>query len=306
MYGGEAEWSAKAQECKSAKELALGVSVCARRFVVPANNVLAGDLGPADDRWRGFYAALHFFDVGQGDSSLVQCGRTQALIDGGPDRSVLQGLGRVMPFTDRRIEYVILSHPHSDHFFGLFAVLERYEVGRLIMTEYSLESEAGRQLADLAVDSGVEVLLAEAGDTMTLGDCGEFEVLWPDDRAEEIAGSGRDYDNDLSLVLELSADGRSLALFTGDINAEVEGALLADGSLRQTTILKVPHHGSRYSSTYNFIQKIRPEFAVIQVGQNNFGQPSKTVIHRLNKAGAQVQRTDLDGDLVFDLSSASH
>jgi len=245
----------------------------------------------------------HFFDVGQGDSSLVQCGRTQALIDGGPSRKVLQKLGRAMPFTDRRIEYVILSHPHHDHIFGLFEVLERYDVQYLIMTEYAAEHADGQELAELAVEYGTEVLLAESGDSIAVGDCGELVALWPDQYSEQVAFDGLDYDNDLSLVLELrDPTGWPLALFTGDINAEVEAALLADGALSGVSILKVPHHGSKHSSHYEFIRAVNPEHAVFQVGNNNYSQPSKTVLLRYEKQGVEISRNDLEGDIVFDLN----
>ncbi len=262
---------------------------------------------PATWAWpetHGADSTLHFFAVGQGDSSLVQCGRTQALIDGGPNRAVMRKLGRSMPFTDRRIEYVILSHPDNDHIFGLFEVLERYEIGHLIMSEFAVEHEVGRQLMDLAQGRGTEVLLVETGDTIQLGQCGEFEVLWPDRNSEHLALNGRGYVNDLSLVLEFHAnDDRPLALFTGDINAEVEETLVADCALQEVQILKIPHHGSSHSSHYRFLRTLNPEHAVIQVGENNYGQPSKTVLFRLEKIGAQVSRNDTDGDIVFSVQS---
>ncbi|MFH1047305.1 MAG: MBL fold metallo-hydrolase [Patescibacteria group bacterium] len=252
---------------------------------------------------RGADFTVHFFDVGQGDSAFVQCRRTQAVIDGGPSRAVLQKVGRAMPFTDRRIEYVFLTHPHDDHFFGLFDLLERYEIGHLVITEYTAEQEVGRELIALAERHNIKVLLAEAGDTMQLGGCGEFEVLWPDQRSQPVAENGRDYDNDLSLMLELrSAVGAPLALFTGDIGVEVEYALLDDDALHRTPIMKVPHHGSRYSSSSDFVQAVRPEFAIFPVGENRFGHPSETTLLRYEKLQTKIRRSDFDGDTVFAVS----
>jgi competence protein ComEC len=262
---------------------------------------------PASWNWpetRGAHFTLHFFDIGQGDSSLVQCGHRQALIDGGPSRAILRRLGRSMPFTDRRIEYVFLSHPHDDHFFGLFEVLRRYDVGQLILTEYASEHRHGIALVDLARRMNVPVSIARTGDSIKFGDCGEFRVLWPDARSRQVAESGRDSDNDLSLVMEFrSADGKPLALFTGDIGAEVEADIISNRRLEEVSILKVPHHGSRYSSSVELVRATRPEFAVVSVGENRFGHPSKIVLLRFEKASVKVFRTDESGNVVFRVSS---
>jgi competence protein ComEC len=248
---------------------------------------------------RGADFTLHFFDVGQGDSALAQCGRTQALIDGGPDRIALGRLGRAMPFTDRRIEYVILSHPHDDHVFGLFAVLERYEVGRLFVSKYVAEVPLGAKLIELARRRGTEIVTVKSGDSIAFGDCGAFKVLWPDGRAEDIIRGESDSANDQSVVLELLTDEKALALLTGDISGEVERALLVGDSFGDVPVLKVAHHGSRYSSAAEFVHAVRPEFAVISVGENRYGHPSESTVFRLQANGAQVRRTDLDGNTIF-------
>jgi len=255
---------------------------------------------------RGAHFTLHVFDVGQGDSSLVQCGRIQAIVDGGPDRKALSGLGRSMPFTDRRIEYVFLSHPHDDHAFGLFAVLERYEVGRLVVSPYAVELPLGQELLALAESRSVSVTVAQAGDSFALGDCGELTVLWPDARAEEEIRGSRDRTNDLSLVLELrdrteQNQAGTLALLMGDAGFLVEGRLVALGAVGPVSVLKVGHHGSRYSTGTEFVRTVAPETAVISAGENDYGHPSQVTLRRLDAFADRTFRTDLDGTVVFDL-----
>jgi competence protein ComEC len=255
---------------------------------------------------RGSDFTVHFFAVGQGDAALIQCRRMQVLIDGGPSRLVLERLGRAMTLTDRTIDFVILSHSHSDHIFGLFAILERYRVKRLIISEYIGDDLLAAELIHLAHDRKVEVTSVNRGDRIQLGDCGELIVLWPDLSGRNIPGSAFDRENDLSLVLEFrpfsDSEKSARVLFTGDIGARTEEILLAKNLITATTVLKVAHHGSRYSSTFDFIQTVRPELAVISVGANRYGQPAEIVRQRLIKIGARFWRTDQLGDVNFDLA----
>jgi len=280
--------------------------------------------------------SVKFFDVGQGDSSLVSCGRAQLLIDGGPDRIVLNRLGAAMPFFDRRIEYVLLSHPHDDHVFGLFAALGRYEVGRIIVSEYAAEEWRGSQFIRFAEDHGVEVVTVRAGDTIELCPELRLDIVWPDSASGGKAGADSARANDLSVVGRLSVSGVSgeagkgvsypqfdtksatqfwnktawhyfvrtgdktdnlPVLFTGDITATAERAILDSGADIAACILKVPHHGSRYSSTPEFVRAVDPKLSVIQVGKNLYGQPSATTIRRLEASGSAVHRTDFEGSI---------
>jgi competence protein ComEC len=258
---------------------------------------------------RGANFTVHFFDVGQGDSELVQCGNAQVLIDGGPNRTVLQRLGRVMPFTDRRIENVILSHPHADHIFGLFAVMERYQVGRLVVSDFVVKSELGAELIRLARARGIAVITVKTGDKIEVGDCGELTVLWSGIEAnKKINGADDEPTNDQSLVLQLRRHEALslLVLFTGDISGTVENLLLANHVLQPTMILKVPHHGSRYSSISEFIAAVQPQYAIIEVGENNYSQPSATILNRFQTLKIRLQRTDKNGTVSFSFDDDEH
>ncbi len=289
--------------------------------------------------------SVRFFDVGQGDSSLVSCGRTQLLVDGGPDRIVLNRLGRAMPFFDRRIEYLLLSHPHDDHAFGLFAALERYDVGRVLVSEYVVEEWRGRDFIRFAEERGADVVTVRAGDRVELCPGMRLDVVWPDSGSGAVMDVGTERVNDLSVVGRLvtgaeagkrsGEEGASYpqfngkqnhvvlehnnvvllprigdktsipsALFTGDITATAEQAILDSGAVVSACVLKVPHHGSRYSSSPEFLRAVRPSLSVIQVGENRYGQPSELILQRLKAAGSAVIQTDADGNFDFRFGRA--
>jgi competence protein ComEC len=266
--------------------------------------------------WFGFGVGhpdtVRFFDVGQGDASLITCGNTQLLIDGGPDRIILNRLGQAMPFFDRHIEYVLLSHPHDDHAFGLFGVLDRYDVGTLLVSEFAAEEWRGRGLESFAREHGTKIVSVSAGEAIDLCPNARLEIVWPSSDSDDLVSGGRDRANDLSVVAKLVSrngikvcvgkcrQGVSSVLYTGDITATAEQAITASGADISADALKVPHHGSRYSSVPAFLRRVEPDIAVIQVGENRYGQPSFSVMMRLKAMGASLFRTDLVPAPTFD------
>jgi competence protein ComEC len=251
-------------------------------------------------------ATATFMDVGQGDAILVAAGRVQALIDGGPGRQVLTGLGRAMPLTDRLIEYVIVTHPHADHVGGLAAVFGRYQVGRLILGGAGAATPEFAALRLAAVAQGVPVSVVRSGDSIRLSDDAALAVVHT--APASILRTSRDI-NEESLVLLLSvscpdpggAAGPASCgqlLLTGDAGAKTEAALLDAGDVPAADILKVGHHGSRQATTYGFLTGVQPRTAVISVGQNYYGHPSPALLKRLAARGIKVWRTDVHGDVV--------
>jgi competence protein ComEC len=247
---------------------------------------------------------IAFFDVGQGDAALVIDGADQALIDGGPDRSVMAKLGRNMPFFDRRIETVFLTHPHSDHITGLIAALGRYRTDRLVLSSACPDTALGERLLRAAAASGAEVVVASAGDRFVLGGSVTAVVIWPPVEGLPSGIAARRDINDCSLVIRLDFGGPS-ALMMGDAGREVEGALVRSGAPLDADVLKAGHHGSGNSSSADFIAAANPEVAVISVGRNSYGHPSPALIRRLESAGVRVWRTDRDGDFDFKARGAN-
>src|SRR3989344_879038 len=211
--------------------------------------------------------ALYFFDVGQGDSALlILPKRTQILIVGGPDQKVLAGLSRALPFFDRHIELVILTHPQLDHFGGLIEVLERYSVGVVLLNGREGTAAAYQDFLRALRERNVPTRVVREGEEIRLGNA-LLSILNPDEISLQAEGL-----NDAGIVVMVSLGGVR-ALFTGDISAKTEKELAEQYELR-ADILKVPHHGSKYSSSDIFLDAVGPKIALIGVGKNSYGHPT--------------------------------
>ena len=235
-----------------------------------------------------------FFDVGQGDAIFIETpGGHQVLVDGGPDPSVLlDQLGRCMPFWDRSLDLVVMTHPDADHFTGLVPALERYRVGQVLEAGLSDDTAIYRQWQETLEARRVPVVHAQAGMRLNLGDGVWAEVLNP---TEELLADAQATDNNVSVVLRL-VWGKASVLLTGDIEAGAEGRLVASGAPLRSTVLKVSHHGSGHSTTRPFVEAVSPQVAVIQVGADNrFGHPAPEVVERL--AETRLFRTDQHGTI---------
>jgi competence protein ComEC len=236
-----------------------------------------------------------FLDVGQGDAALITLPEgMQLLIDGGPDWSALEGIPNYMPFFDRSIDFVVLSHPNLDHLASLPEVLRRYRVGALLIAGSEYELGAYEAMFAHATAQDVPVIRLVAGKTIDLPQDAVLETLWPPARMP--TGMNRDVNNE-SLVLRLTCKGKSL-LFTGDIEKTVEDTLVAADVDIKADVLKVPHHGSKSSSSTGFLLAVSPQTAILSVGRDNtYGHPSPAVLQRLKAVGAAIRRTDREGDI---------
>jgi competence protein ComEC len=249
-----------------------------------------------DDRLR-----VAFLDVGQGDAIYIETpGGMQMLIDGGPAGSVLLSeLGRQMPFWDRSLDLVVLTHPDSDHVDGLISALAHYEVRAVVSREPLEQSERAVAWERALADEGAQTIRGESGTHMALNDGVALDVLYPG--PEPINGAQTSTNND-SVVIRLTY-GDVAVLLPGDIEAPVEEALARSGVNLASTVLKVPHHGGKSSTSQVFLDAVGPQIAVISVGEDNsFGHPSSEVLERLE--GQLVYRTDENGTVT--LSSDGH
>ncbi len=240
--------------------------------------------------------AINFFDVGQGDSELVQAPNGQTLlIDGGPDNTVLRRLGEVLPWGQAKIDYVLLTHPHADHVTGLVAVLQKYKVGRVIMTGVSDTSPNYIQFLKILKQTQLPVALAVANQEFDLDDV-KFNILSPDHNLFDQAVNDL---NDSSIVVKLTY-GQVKVLFTGDAGAAVEKELLKNKIDLSADVLKVGHHGSDTASGQVFLQAVNPKWAIVSVAKvNQYGLPSQRIINRLARAGATVLQTADQGTIRF-------
>jgi competence protein ComEC len=267
-------------------------------------------------------ATMVVCDVGQGDAILIIKGSTQVLVDGGPSREkILSCLGRYIPFWDRTIELIVLTNTDFDHMHGLGVVLERYQVSQFVTSDGVHSSEALAQFVAILQETEIPIAGVERGDIVRVGgyDGLQLEVLWPPELLEEYVAVFSDQNdvrqreqilgasakrgdlNERSVVLYL-LEGASSVLLTGDIGFQTEDALLSIGGLPDIDYLKVGHHGSKYASSLEFLEALRPEVAVISAGaKNRYGHPTIDVLERLQSVGAELRRTDTEGDVVLSL-----
>ena len=221
-----------------------------------------------------------FIDVGQGDAIFITTpGGSQVLVDGGPDPvELVHFLGRNMPFRDRTIELVVLTHAHSDHVNGLIEVLRRYKVEQVLEREIEFEGPSYQAWRKAVAEEGAEVTQAREGQLIALDGGGFMQVVSP---GEKLLRGTSDEVNNASVVLKLVYGDFSF-LLTGDIFSEVEAALVAGGAPIDTDVLKVGHHGSRGSSSARFLDSASPAVAVISVGEDNrFGHPHDETLEAL-------------------------
>ena len=251
------------------------------------------------DLARTKFLEVNFFDVGQGDAILVQRGSQQVLIDGGPSpQAIGLRLGEAMPFWDRTIELMVLTHPSADHVAGLVEALNRYRVRQVLYPDLDFSSDIYDQWLDTVAEKGIAGTAARAGQQIDLGGGAVIKVLNPPH--PPLAGTESDVDNN-GLVLRLSL-GQASFLLTADIMQEGELELSTRRADLDSTVLKVAHHGSATSTTPRFLAVASPQLAVISVGADNkFGHPSPEVMARLEAAlGAEnIYRTDQQGTIEF-------
>jgi competence protein ComEC len=234
-----------------------------------------------------------FFDVGQGDSIFIEgpCSH-QILIDGGPDNKVLEKLSQNMPFWDNSLDLVVLTHPDYDHLSGLIEVLKRYEVENILWTGVSGKTNAYDKWIDSIEKEDLNTIISQKGLKISSESCSagniEMEVIYPFENLE-----GREVKdiNESSIVLKMDFK-KSSFLFTGDITEPVEDQL----EKVNADLLKVAHHGSKTSTSEDFLNKVSPMIAVISSGKDNsYGHPHKEVLERLKRI--EVLRTDHMGDI---------
>lgn len=236
---------------------------------------------------------VDFLDVGQGDAILIKAPDGQnILVDGGPDKTILKRLGENMAWWDRQIDLMILTHAHDDHVTGLIDVLKRYRVKRILYTGAVHNAPNYLNWLKLVRDKKTPLVIVDKEQVINLGDGAKIDILYPD---QSFLNQTVDDLNQTSIVFSLSY-GQSRFLFTGDAGEPVEKELLEQGADLGADLLKVGHHGSKYSTSQEFLEKVRPNIAVIQAGKNNsFGHPSLRIIKRLERLGAEVFRTDENG-----------
>ena len=233
---------------------------------------------------------VSFIDVGQGDSILIRTAHNAVLIDGGEHRHRHAVLAYLRQANVSRLDFVVATHPHSDHIGSLPTVVSHMEGGKIVMPEITHDTESFYNFMEAIYNHDLYVVFPLAGDSIQAGII-LLEVVSPQSISSSI--------NNSSIVLHM-AHGEVSFLFTGDAEREAEDIMVASGQNISANVLKVGHHGSRTSTTQGFLDAVSPCIAVITVAENNpFGHPHPYVIRRLQESGIEILKTSTHGNILM-------
>ena len=239
-----------------------------------------------------------FFDVGQGDAILIKTPTNQKiLIDGGPDDKLITKLGRYFNFYDKKIDLMILTHAHSDHLIGLIEVLKRYQVKQVLYNGVIDATPEFINWLTIIKEQKIPLQIAVAGQEYIFSDDLKLKILYP---LENLTNQKFDDLNQTALVSQLIYQ-KTNFIFMGDLPQEEEKEMLKNQINYQSDVIKIGHHGSKYSTSEELLQAVKPTLAIIQVGKDNkFGHPDLVTLRRLQRKGIAILRTDLNGDIIIE------
>lgn len=235
-----------------------------------------------------------FFDVGQGEAIFIETPENiQILIDGGPSKKILEKLSGEMPFWDRSLDLVVLTHPERDHLEGILYVLDRYKVENILWTGVQRPTATFGKWQEKLKKEEAKIILARRGQRIKAGEL-LIDIFYPVENLSDKLFEKES--NDTSVVARLSF-GENTFLLTGDIGERAEKEILTYETRLISNVLKVAHHGSKTSSSRGFLARVNPQISVISCGKNNpYGHPHEGVLSRLLEF-ATILRTDMHGDV---------
>ena len=248
--------------------------------------------------WRSSHRELTFaiLDVGQGDALFIESPTgTQVLLDGGPPRKILGRLAQIMPSFDRTIDAIIMSHPDADHISGFSDVLSSYKVGEIFESGIATDSKIYQNIKNEAERQKIASILARRGMRLSLGGGVVIDILFPD-------GYVYDWETNTGGIVAKLSYGDTSVMLAGDAPTVTEKMILAETSVEflKSAMLKTGHHGSRTSSSPEFVQAVSPRYAFLSAGkENTYGHPHQEVLGLLYQVGARIFRTDLEGTIIM-------
>lgn len=233
---------------------------------------------------------IHYIDVGQGDSIILQQGNSTMLIDAGTNASTNTLLGYLKKTGITRIDYLVLTHPHEDHIGGADAVIKSYDIGTIYMPKQTANTATFRDVVKAMNVKGLKAKVPVPSESFMLGGA-QCTILGPVEPKQDDA-------NTFSIVLKVTF-GKNKFLFTGDTQSSNEEAMIQKGYDLSCDVLKVAHHGSKTSTCQDFLNKIKPKFAVISVGKDNdYHHPHEVTLKKLANMGVKLYRTDQCGNII--------
>ncbi len=275
--------------------------------------IVAGLLWGVYRYWPDGKLHIVFCAVGQGDAIYIRApNQADILIDGGPNARVLDCLGKYMPFFDRQLEMVVLTHPQKDHYGGLVDVLKRYSIKYFVTIQLKQSSDSYREYEAILASRLKVMKYPTTGDRIKIDQL-VMDVVWP---AETWLAHHVDQDDVIvqkpnlpSFIPQLDLNTYSLylhlqygsfdALFTGDGDISTQEAIVTyfpDILPKGIELLKVPHHGSCTGVSQEFAGQLKPRISIVQVGKNSYGHPCESTLKLLDQIG-DIYRTDKDGTI---------
>lgn len=242
---------------------------------------------------------VHFIDVGQGDSILVQVNGKNLLIDSGPKDSKDNLISYITSVNVKKLDYIIATHPHEDHIGNMSPVIDKFEVNNFYAPKITHTTSSFEKMVESLVSKDLKInVIKEGTDSIDLGNNTTVTVFSP---------IKTEYTNlnDYSPIVRVQYGSNSF-LFTGDAETDVENEILSKNPNIKSDVLKLGHHGSSTSTSENFFKAVNPSLCVISLGADNkYGHPTQKTLNLLKSNNTQFYRTDLDGNIVLSSNGTS-
>jgi competence protein ComEC len=244
-----------------------------------------------------------FLNVGQGDSILIKTSNNKfGLIDAGPNKNVLYQIEEFLPIFVKDIEFVVLTHPDKDHIEGIIYILDRYNIKKVFINKFMDKTDLFKYFKNKLSQRNIDTYYLTTNNDFRFGEF-YFDVLWPQNYFNPNLST-----NNSSISFKIEMNNYVIYSF-GDLESEFEIKALNNinsqiNLSKKTSILKISHHGSKYSTSQELINYINPAFTIISVGRgNSYGHPSEEVINLLKKNNVNIYRTDMHNSVILNFSS---